>query len=75
MVSRCQKRIPSTIVRAGSCLLQDRIAIHIEVPRVEYEKVSDERLGEPSAAIQARLQADAHCTVRRSRSGTAKTSE
>jgi hypothetical protein len=27
------------------------------VPRVEYEKLSDERLGEPSAAIQARVEA------------------
>jgi len=27
------------------------------VPRVEYEKLSDDRLGEPSAAIQARVEA------------------
>jgi magnesium chelatase family protein len=27
------------------------------VPRVEYEKLSDERLGEPSAAIRARVEA------------------
>jgi hypothetical protein len=27
------------------------------VPRVEYEKLSDPRLGEPSAAIQARVDA------------------
>jgi hypothetical protein len=37
--------------------LLDRIDIHIEVPQVEYEKLSDDRLGEPSAAIQARVEA------------------
>ena len=35
----------------------DRIDIHVEVPRVEYDKLSDQRLGEPSAAIQARVEA------------------
>ena len=34
----------------------DRIDIHIEVPRVDYEKLSDDRLGEPSANIQARVE-------------------
>jgi magnesium chelatase family protein len=34
----------------------DRIDIHIEVPRVEYDKLSDHRLGETSAAIQARVE-------------------
>jgi magnesium chelatase family protein len=41
MVSRYQKRISGRLL--------DRIDIHIEVPRVEYEKLSDERLGEPSS--------------------------
>jgi magnesium chelatase family protein len=36
--------------------LLDRIDIHIEVPRVEYDKLSSQRLGEPSAAIQARVE-------------------
>jgi magnesium chelatase family protein len=36
--------------------LLDRIDIHIEVPRVEYEKLSDSRLGEPSAAIRQRVE-------------------
>ena len=49
MVSRYQKRISGPLL--------DRIDIHIEVPRVEYEKLSDDRLGEPSAAIQARVEA------------------
>jgi magnesium chelatase family protein len=29
----------------------------IEVPRVDYEKLSDDRLGEPSANVQARVEA------------------
>jgi magnesium chelatase family protein len=48
MVSRYQKRISGPLL--------DRIDIHIEVPRVEYEKLSDERLGEPSAAIRERVE-------------------
>jgi magnesium chelatase family protein len=35
----------------------DRIDIHIEVPRVEYEKLSDQRLGEPSECVRARVEA------------------
>jgi magnesium chelatase family protein len=31
--------------------------IHIDVPRVDYEKLSDRRLGEPSATIRARVEA------------------
>ena len=49
MVSRYQKRISGP--------LMDRIDIHIEVPPVDYEKLSDERLGEPSADICARVEA------------------
>jgi len=49
MVSRYQKRISGPLL--------DRIDIHMDVPRVEYEKLSDHRLGEPSAAIQARVEA------------------
>lgn len=41
-VTRYQKRISGP--------LMDRIDIHIEVPRVEYEKLTDDRMGEPSAA-------------------------
>jgi magnesium chelatase family protein len=48
-VTKYQKRIYGPLL--------DRIDIHIEVPRVEYEKLSDDRLGEPSAAIQARVEA------------------
>jgi magnesium chelatase family protein len=49
MVSRYQKRISGP--------LMDRIDIHIDVPRVEYDKLSDDRLGEPSAAIRGRVEA------------------
>jgi magnesium chelatase family protein len=31
--------------------------IYVEVPRVEYEKLSDNRLGETSSAIRARVEA------------------
>jgi len=37
--------------------LLDRIDIHIEVPRVDYEKLSSDRLGETSEVIRARVQA------------------
>jgi magnesium chelatase family protein len=47
-ITRYQKRISGP--------LMDRIDIHIEVPRVDYDKLSDERLGEPSARIQARVE-------------------
>ncbi len=48
-ITRYQKRISGPLL--------DRIDIHIEVPRVDYEKLSDDRLGEPSAAIQERVEA------------------
>ncbi len=48
-ITRYQKRISGPLL--------DRIDIHIEVPRVDYEKLSDDRLGEPSATIQARVEA------------------
>jgi magnesium chelatase family protein len=48
MVTRYQKRISGPLL--------DRIDIHVEVPRVEYERLSDDRLGEPSAAIRERVE-------------------
>ncbi len=47
-VTRYQKRISGP--------LMDRIDIHVEVPRVDYDKLTDDRLGEPSAAIRARVE-------------------
>src|SRR5512135_3544619 len=49
VVTKYQKRISGPIL--------DRIDIHIEVPRVDYEKLSSDRLGETSASIRARVQA------------------
>ena len=36
--------------------MPDRIDIHIEIPRVEYDKLSDQRLGQSSSVIQKRVQ-------------------
>ena len=50
----------SMIGRYQKCIsgpLLDRIDIHIEVPRAEYEKLSDEWTGVPSAAIRERVEA------------------
>lgn len=49
MVSRYQKRISGPLL--------DRIDIHIEVPRVDYDKLSSDRLGEASQAVRARVEA------------------
>jgi len=51
MVTRYQKRI------SGSLLDPLRVDIHIEVPRVPYEKLTGERLGEPSSVVAARVEA------------------
>jgi magnesium chelatase family protein len=48
-VTKYQKRI--------SCPLLDRIDIHIEVPHMDYEKLSGDRVGETSETIRARVQA------------------
>ena len=49
MVTKSQKRISGPLL--------DRIDIHIEVPRVDYEKLSSDRMGETSEAIRKRVQA------------------
>lgn len=49
LVTKYQKRISGP--------LMDRIDIHIQVPRVEYDKLSDNRLGEASASVQERVEA------------------
>ena len=46
-VTRYQKRVSGPLI--------DRIDVHVEVPRVKYEKLSDTRPGEPSAAIRERV--------------------
>jgi magnesium chelatase family protein len=49
MVTKYQKRISGPLL--------DRIDIHIEVPRVDYEKLSGDRVSETSGSIRARVQA------------------
>jgi len=49
MVTKYQKRISGPLL--------DRIDIHIEVPRVDYEKLSGNRVSESSESIRARVQA------------------
>ena len=49
VVTKYQKRISGPLL--------DRIDIHIEVPRVDYEKLSGDRVGESSESIRTRVQA------------------
>jgi magnesium chelatase family protein len=49
LVTKYQKRISGPLL--------DRIDIHIEVPRVDYDKLSADRIGESSEAIRKRVQA------------------
>ncbi len=48
-IQRYQKKISGPLL--------DRIDIHVEVPRVEYEKLASTRAGEPSAEIRKRVSA------------------
>ncbi len=48
VITRYQKRISGPLL--------DRIDIHIQVPRVEYDKLSGDRLGESSAEVRARVE-------------------
>lgn len=48
-IMRYQKRISGPLL--------DRIDIHVEVPRIDYEKLADKRKAEDSATIRARVQA------------------
>ncbi len=49
IVSRYQKRISGPFL--------DRVDIFVEVPRIDYEKLADDRLGEKSAKVQERVTA------------------
>jgi magnesium chelatase family protein len=53
--SAATRRDSEGIPRISGPLL-DRIDIHIEVPRVDYNKLTDERLGERSEVIRARVE-------------------
>ena len=48
MISRYQKRISGPLL--------DRIDIFVLVPRIEYEKLTDERMGESSENVRSRVQ-------------------
>jgi magnesium chelatase family protein len=65
MLARYQKRISGPLL--------DRFDIHVEVPRVQYEKLSSERLGEPSAAIRQRVVAARARQARRFATAHART--
>ncbi len=49
MVTKYQKRISGPLL--------DPIDIHIQVPRVDYEKLSDHRMGETSKKVRERVEA------------------
>ena len=49
LVSRYQKRISGPFL--------DRVDIFVEVPHIDYEKLADDRLGEQSDKVQARVSA------------------
>jgi magnesium chelatase family protein len=48
-VTKYQKRVSGPLL--------DRFDIHIEVPRVDYDKLSSDRMGESSSAIRSRVEA------------------
>lgn len=48
-ITRYQKKISGPLI--------DRIDIHVEVPRVEYDKLASNRAGEGSAAVRTRVEA------------------
>ncbi len=64
-VSRYQKRISGPML--------DRMDIFVEVPRIEYEKMADDRLGEKSQDIQSRVE-EARAIQRKRFEGTNLTS-
>ena len=47
-ITRYQKRLSGPLL--------DRIDIHVDVPRVEFEKLSSDRLGEPSGEVRTRVE-------------------
>ena len=49
LVARYQQRISGPFL--------DRVDIFVEVPHIDYEKLSSDRLGEPSGEVQARVAA------------------
>jgi len=56
-ISRYQKKISGPLL--------DRIDIFIEVPRVDYEKLTDETVGESSEKVRARIEAAKQIQLKR----------
>ena len=48
-IGRYQKRISGPLL--------DRIDIHLDVPRIDWDQLAEKRAGEPSAAARARVEA------------------
>jgi magnesium chelatase family protein len=67
MVTKYQKRISGPLL--------DRIDIHIEVPRVDYEKLSGIKLSESSESIRKRVQAARNIQQTRFMNPASKTSD
>lgn len=63
----CSPALAARYQRRVSGPLLDRFDIHVDVPRVQYEKLAGERLGEPSHAIRARVVAARERQARRFR--------
>ncbi len=61
-IAKYQKRLSGPLL--------DRIDIHIDVPRVEYEKLADTRIAESSAAIRERVEVARACQRRRFAGGS-----
>ena len=57
MLFRIMSIINQLFLNIISGPLLDRIEMHIEVPRVDYEKLSGDRVGETSESIRRRVQA------------------
>jgi magnesium chelatase family protein len=56
-IIRYQKKVSGPIM--------DRIDIHIEVPRIKYEKLAEEKVAEESAAVKNRVQAARNIQTKR----------
>jgi magnesium chelatase family protein len=55
-VTKYQKRISGPMLDRKTPRVRGEIDIHTEVPRVDYEKLSSDRLGESSASVRERVQ-------------------
>ncbi|MBM2820366.1 MAG: Mg chelatase subunit ChlI, magnesium chelatase family protein [Candidatus Berkelbacteria bacterium] len=58
-ILRYQKRVSGPLL--------DRIDIHIDVPRVKYEKLADEKIAEESAKVRKRVQSSRMIQAKRQR--------